>query len=343
MVAQILLTGAGGTGEMGILAEAGIFTLTGQDVNLRLNRLAAAVGGFAVLGQSASLRATRGISDAAASFALSGQDANLRATRGMLDVAGNFALSGQAVSLRATRGISLAAASFALSGQDAALDFAGGSFSPTDIAGLKLWLKADGIVGLSDGDPIGTWADASGQGNDAAQATSSKKPTYKTGIVNSLPVVRTDGVDDEFTLPLNLAAGSWSFFAVVKESTGAPAALLNNTTPLLRISERSGNNGSSPAWYEGGWHEGGSATSSWQLLEWLLPAAGTGAVYRNGTSLFTASYTGSALNSGVFVLSAGGGSFFAGDAAEILLYDSSLGTTDRQSIETYLNTKYAIF
>src|ERR1051325_4711729 len=72
-------------------------------------------------------------------------------------------------------------------------------FSPSDISGLKIWLKADAGAGSSDGDAVGTWTDQSGTSHDFTQATSSKKPTYKTNIQNSLPVVRFDGTDDEMS------------------------------------------------------------------------------------------------------------------------------------------------
>src|SRR5687768_11145672 len=67
---------------------------------------------------------------------------------------------------------------------------------PSDIAGLKLWLKADAITGLADGDPVTTWADSSGEGNDFTQGTAGNKPIYKTSILFGLPVVRFDGTDD---------------------------------------------------------------------------------------------------------------------------------------------------
>src|SRR5690606_14284499 len=48
-------------------------------------------------------------------------------------------------------------------------------FSPADIAGLKLWLDATAITGLSDSDPVTTWVDQSGEGNDATQSSSGAK------------------------------------------------------------------------------------------------------------------------------------------------------------------------
>lgn len=71
---------------------------------------------------------------------------------------------------------------------------------PDSMGGLKLWLKADAITGLNDGDPVGTWNDSSGNGNNAAQSTAANKPTYKTSIINSQPIVRFDGSNDRLDI-----------------------------------------------------------------------------------------------------------------------------------------------
>ncbi len=77
---------------------------------------------------------------------------------------------------------------------------------PPQFVNLRVWLKADAIMGLVDDDPVATWIDSSGYGNDATQATSSKRPTYKTGIQNGLPAVRFDATDDGMVTPLVIAA-----------------------------------------------------------------------------------------------------------------------------------------
>ena len=53
--------------------------------------------------------------------------------------------------------------------------------------------SADTITGLEDGDPVATWPDQGGNGYDLVQATPVKRPTYKTGIQNELPIVRCSG------------------------------------------------------------------------------------------------------------------------------------------------------
>lgn len=96
--------------------------------------------------------------------------------------------------------------------------FASAPFDPRSIPGLKLWLAADRISGLNDGDPVGTWSDLSGQSNHATQATGSKKPLYKVGIQNGKPGVLTDGVDDVLVSAFS-QADPQTLFAVVKRVT----------------------------------------------------------------------------------------------------------------------------
>lgn len=55
---------------------------------------------------------------------------------------------------------------------------------------------ASAITGLSNNDPVASWPDAFGHGWAATQATSSKRPTYKTNQLNGLPGVLF-GSDDK--------------------------------------------------------------------------------------------------------------------------------------------------
>lgn len=67
---------------------------------------------------------------------------------------------------------------------------------------------ADGpfyVAAIAD-DPVARHLDQSGQGNHPVQATASKRPLFKTGIVNGLPVLRYDGSDDFLKTPVFGAA-----------------------------------------------------------------------------------------------------------------------------------------
>ncbi|MFA5053955.1 MAG: hypothetical protein WC565_07840 [Parcubacteria group bacterium] len=47
-----------------------------------------------------------------------------------------------------------------------------------------------------DGDPIGCWADLSGNGRDFSQGTADNKPTLQLSEINGLPVIQSDGSND---------------------------------------------------------------------------------------------------------------------------------------------------
>jgi hypothetical protein len=58
-------------------------------------------------------------------------------------------------------------------------------FAPTDLTGLQFWFKADGTLwqdsarttaATADADPVGAWDDASGNANNATQATAGTRP-----------------------------------------------------------------------------------------------------------------------------------------------------------------------
>lgn len=62
-------------------------------------------------------------------------------------------------------------------------------------AGAVLALDSRFISGLSDGDPVSTWSDRSGSGNNATQ-TGTARPTFETAEQGGQPVIRFDGSND---------------------------------------------------------------------------------------------------------------------------------------------------
>ena len=56
-----------------------------------------------------------------------------------------------------------------------------------------LWLQADQLSGLLDGDPLPAWPDATGAGPIATQGAAANQPSYRTAQVNGKPVVRFSG------------------------------------------------------------------------------------------------------------------------------------------------------
>jgi hypothetical protein len=224
-------------------------------------------------------------------------------------------------------------------------------------------LKADALV-LSDNDPVTTWADSSSAANNVTQATGSKKPLYKTGIINAKPVVRFDASDDNLNKSaFDLSAtNAISGFAVFTAAAGGGDRMIvdigdgtagNGNWNVARVSANTvqanhfGDVGLS------GWETTGTLTTTPKCVcvitdrtlttnETKIYLNGTqdGAATsnnNNGTGNFSATYP-------INVGSRGNGTSLpsGADIAEIIVYAIALGTTVRQSVERYLSAKYAL-
>jgi hypothetical protein len=87
-----------GGGGFTLVADAGVFSLAGQDVALLLaRRLVAEAGVFSLAGQDAALLLERRLVADAGVFGLEGQDAALLLARRLVAEAGVFSLAGQDV------------------------------------------------------------------------------------------------------------------------------------------------------------------------------------------------------------------------------------------------------
>lgn len=215
---------------------------------------------------------------------------------------------------------------------------------PTDIPGLMLWLDA-GSLSLSNNDPVPTWADSSAEGNDAAQATSGKRPIYKTNIINSLPVVRFDGADDVLELTTNLDLPEFSIFMVIKKASAGSGYHVPITFKQAPTFARTP---SLDEWgmYVSGEISGGASVNAFKVLSIVARAANdidfvTDGSLVNRTS-GSAYLTGTRSLIGANTAGASEQHWLDGDIAEIVVYDSALSTGDRTDVEDYLATKYAL-
>lgn len=208
--------------------------------------------------------------------------------------------------------------------------------NPNTISNLAAWYKADSLV-LSNGDPISTWADSGTNSRDVTQ-TGTARPTYRTNVINSLPVVRFDGVDDYLALAQSFISGdNWTIIAVSKSSSGT-GPVASNDAPGQRgwvfFRGISGGN------FETGGVGGTNYTASSGFD--IITVKGGIEIYTNG--IFNSSSTRSIpSNSAAFEIGHRGfGDLFNGDIAELIIYSKKLSLLERAKVETYLSAKYAI-
>lgn len=232
-------------------------------------------------------------------------------------------------------------------------------FSPSNISGLSLWLKADAGVTLS-GSNVTAWADQSGNGNNAVGADT--LPTLQSNAINGYPAIRFNNIDDpsRFTVSNNFNLKNSSVFVVVKQlnlnnafarilgflgsnddydSDDGLAFVFSNTVPQLQVESNS--NSAVVANL--------AANNVFASVAYKIDNSGNISVFYNGGSEGTAQNADmtSQNSGGAIYIGQGSQNLTAaglyGDIAEVILYNSNLTTPERQQVEAYLNTKYAIY
>jgi hypothetical protein len=236
------------------------------------------------------------------------------------------------------------------------------AFSPTDIAGLKLWLDASQITGLNDGDAVATWSDLSGLANDVTQATASRKPTYKTAILNGRAVVRFDGADDFMETAVNFGTNNSlagdivaSVFVVYRKlnvNAGHAYGWGTATVALKSVGVYDDNSIQQYSFAGGnGLNFNSCASSTWFVREFHKSAGAintTGETLLNGTSdLRSGSSANTPSVDGSHAFRVGRWVDYAyylnGDVAEVLVYQGSAASAARASIRSYLNAKWTVY
>lgn len=227
------------------------------------------------------------------------------------------------------------------------------TFTPSLIPGMRLWLDATSITGLSSNAIVASWTDKS---SSNYVGYGSNSPRYITNAINSLPVVRFVGTSQQlinFGNVLNIGTSNISIFSVVKYNSTADGNIIGKTNPSIpprwwmgrlnanqfffAASSSGGNNANYP-----------ETNTTTQLYETTWDRQ-TINMYRNGT--FTANAVLSSV--GVDFTSTHPlwvGSYpglesslsLTGDVGEILVFYDSLTTDNRQNIEGYLAWKWGI-
>jgi hypothetical protein len=225
----------------------------------------------------------------------------------------------------------------------------GGGFDPLSLS-PSLWLDAsdsstlyDAVTGGSlvaaDG-LVARWEDKSGNARHATQATSGSRATRKTSQINSKDVLRFDG-GDFFGFSGLSAAATTSFFVWRTSNLGAYNNLISSNshafysaaTPYMQF-------------YDGGFRAISTipVVVNTALISTLRIGGASGPIeiFKNNTlagseslSVATQNFNQIAAFLSSYTL--------VGDIAEILIYPTALSTTNRQDVESWLNTKYAIY
>jgi len=238
----------------------------------------------------------------------------------------------------------------------------GAQFSPANLSGLSLWLKADAGVTLS-GSNVTAWADQSGNGRNASPVDIN--PTYNSSDLNNKPTISLSSVAGETNKSFQISGNPMG-------ASGATAFVVNYVDPDVFGSDQNGallgNFGSAGdgSHWPYGLGEGSvydSFATDTRKDDLGLPAGITNwniysvysqnndwKIFCNGTEFYSDSsnvYSNAVANSTSLYIgmqnNAGTNQIFKGKVAEVVVYNRVLTTPQRQQVEAYLNTKYAIY
>ncbi len=226
------------------------------------------------------------------------------------------------------------------------------SFDPSNITGLKMWLKTDGIT-ASDGDPIASWDDSSTQNNDADQGTATHKPTFKTNLseFNYKSVVRFDG-NDFLETANNLTFGDFTVCVVFgdDESVGENARLLDHDyTNGFWL----GRHDIYHDYWGSGVKESTAPYGRFVKLDDTHPHClcsvrdgSTHTIYGDGYLIESATVASSTTSSNPLALGqrvdTGDDQYFSGDIAEVVVYDNAISDGDMADLEEYFESRFRI-
>ena len=219
---------------------------------------------------------------------------------------------------------------------------------------LVAWYRADkGVyqdsakssLAINDGEYVSVWEDQSGLSNDVTTAGNNNiRPQLKTSVLNGRAVVRFDGTDDylrnstfndsyidnkPFTVFMVMQSAAFTGISNALNG-GAPRWYMLNTIMSYDI-----NSAISLANFPAGFNITTYTHTGTQVEMWLGGVSKgtytTGLLAVAGSSLYINMYTAAYPGPGT-----------SADYAEIIIYNRTLITSERESVEQYLKAKYRL-
>lgn len=232
---------------------------------------------------------------------------------------------------------------------------------------LAMWLEADAIVGLNNGDPVTTWSDSGPNGNDFSQSGSSR-PEYVTNVVNSLPVVRFDGSATYLNATDNsdfTSSAGYTYFCVLSVNASTTAQVLLRSRNNGAFGTESGFSFELDASGDFDATTAAFEDTSGDFRTYDAPTTNLeGAGFVVLTILFTGYFVQVRIDGSNISTTTGGDTppiatvdgesphigrsvngaerWFDGDMAEVMLYSKALNKGEITFIESYLMSKYSL-
>ena len=225
------------------------------------------------------------------------------------------------------------------------------TFYPKTIANLAVWIKADagtfkdaGTTPCGNGDTCQQWNDQSGNGHNATQSGSTARPVFTTNVQNGLPGLLFDGSNDVMrsgagTVTLNQPSWLFAVFKVVSHPAGDHTMFEGHTTNSARLYLDS--NGGMTGYAGSGLNDNFAVANSPYIAAvryngnsgWLQinnRTVKTGAIGSNSATDYQVGGETGVQFANIYVL-------------EFIRYTGDIGTTNAALVQSYLNTRWAVY
>jgi hypothetical protein len=218
----------------------------------------------------------------------------------------------------------------------------GCTFDPQAIPGLQLWL--DSATALVSGNILVSWTDLSGNQNPATQDNNDFRASYGPATQNYLPIISNDGINDNYTLGLDIGLITWDVLIVGKASTDS--TILSNHSVNIQLRVDGPNNKLI-------FFDGSQSVTSGSLLvnpsgfsvwEWTRDPGKIVALFQNGVALGSNVDFGTAL--GAITLNSlwnrDGVANPLAPLLSVLVYNRKLLPAERADIVSFLRTRFSV-
>jgi len=229
---------------------------------------------------------------------------------------------------------------------------------------IALWLTADTGVQADSNGLVSVWADQSGLGNDALQANPGNQPIYVANAIQGRPAVQF-GISGNQLLTIAgqvLTGTQFTIVAVINDqaSNATSRVLLSSFTntssaPPVSLGLSEGYPNPVSVQFSQEFGPGAAILGGPQHVSVLSAVVTNGPGCSNTTSLYqnqrligTATLPCSVTNTlagpyAIGALSGGSGdTFWRGEIAEVLVYNTGLSQTEMQQVYGYLQAKYVV-
>ena len=217
------------------------------------------------------------------------------------------------------------------------------AFNKDTIANLKLWYDAAVGITKDGGDLVSQWDDQSDTIKNLIQVVGASQPLWLDNQINSLPMIRFDGVNDFMRTVTFGMIQPLTVFLVLKVISSAGLSdswidgFTNNTLLFIESATNS-------IYLHAGNSIGGIAFVDTISYIWTGIFNGANSAIQRDNGAPTTGNVGTGSPAGFNVGCKGGGSEKANIAvAEILIYNAALSGANQDIVRNYLNNKYAIY